>query len=305
MIDDQTFQAIRRGPSSSSNQERLLPSSSAVTFGITRSEISFTTGKETVQRLREKESISHDYNHNLIHLPKQSEGTVAQMSSSLSELRCDFDNKRVEEPLNSFSSGDRLKLSAEGKSQNILRLPATHQGSGGLTESFPECSVQPSSAISKKNDTQATDCRDMKLPFTSFRQPGFYQPNRVNLHSTGQHAVNENGRKKERSYVFNSIPQTGSRFHVADSNRKRSYDSKTLSNCNNNQNGSSKNSESDNSVRRLSNSKDPDATVAINESYSCWRKPLIDQILITDVTANFVTVTVKECLTDKGFFRRR
>lgn len=36
-----------------------------------------------------------------------------------------------------------------------------------------------------------------------------------------------------------------------------------------------------------------------------WRKPLIDQIVITDVTTNFVTVTVKECLTDKGFFRQR
>lgn len=36
-----------------------------------------------------------------------------------------------------------------------------------------------------------------------------------------------------------------------------------------------------------------------------WRKPLIDQIFITDVTTNFVTVTVKECLTDEGFFRQR
>lgn len=36
-----------------------------------------------------------------------------------------------------------------------------------------------------------------------------------------------------------------------------------------------------------------------------WRKPLIDQIFITDVTSNYVTVTVKECLTDKGFFRQR
>ncbi|XP_031563809.1 chromobox protein homolog 8-like [Actinia tenebrosa] len=36
-----------------------------------------------------------------------------------------------------------------------------------------------------------------------------------------------------------------------------------------------------------------------------WHKPLIDQIFITDVTTNFVTVTVKECLTDKGFFKER
>lgn len=42
-----------------------------------------------------------------------------------------------------------------------------------------------------------------------------------------------------------------------------------------------------------------------HDSSKCWRKPLIDQIFITDVTSNFVTVTVKECLTDKGFFRQR
>lgn len=44
---------------------------------------------------------------------------------------------------------------------------------------------------------------------------------------------------------------------------------------------------------------------ASHDSYKSWRKPLIDQIFITDVTSNFVTVTVKECLTDKGFFRQR
>lgn len=42
-----------------------------------------------------------------------------------------------------------------------------------------------------------------------------------------------------------------------------------------------------------------------HDSSKSWRKPLIDQIFITDVTSNFVTVTVKECLTDKGFFRQR
>ena len=42
-----------------------------------------------------------------------------------------------------------------------------------------------------------------------------------------------------------------------------------------------------------------------NEICTCWRKPLIDQIFITDVTSNLVTVTVRECYTDKGFFRKR
>ena len=42
-----------------------------------------------------------------------------------------------------------------------------------------------------------------------------------------------------------------------------------------------------------------------NDECICWRKPLIDQIVITDVTSNLVTVTVRESNTDKGFFRKR
>lgn len=42
-----------------------------------------------------------------------------------------------------------------------------------------------------------------------------------------------------------------------------------------------------------------------SEGCTCWRRPLIDQIFITDVTSNLVTVTVRESYTDKGFFRKR
>lgn len=41
------------------------------------------------------------------------------------------------------------------------------------------------------------------------------------------------------------------------------------------------------------------------EDCTCWRRPLLDQIFITDVTSNLVTVTVRESYTDKGFFRKR
>ncbi|CAE1176042.1 CBX8 [Acanthosepion pharaonis] len=34
-------------------------------------------------------------------------------------------------------------------------------------------------------------------------------------------------------------------------------------------------------------------------------KPLLDQVFITDVTSNMVTVTVRECATENGFFRNR
>nr|AAM28241.1 chromatin modulator polycomb protein [Podocoryna carnea] len=37
----------------------------------------------------------------------------------------------------------------------------------------------------------------------------------------------------------------------------------------------------------------------------CWKKPLIDQIVITDVTSNDVTITFKESFTEVGFFRNK
>jgi hypothetical protein len=50
---------------------------------------------------------------------------------------------------------------------------------------------------------------------------------------------------------------------------------------------------------------DPKSMASMASGFSYWSKPLIDQIVITDVTTNFVTVTVQECLTDKGFFKER
>lgn len=35
------------------------------------------------------------------------------------------------------------------------------------------------------------------------------------------------------------------------------------------------------------------------------RNPVADQIFITDVTVNLQTVTIRECKTEKGFFKER
>ena len=35
------------------------------------------------------------------------------------------------------------------------------------------------------------------------------------------------------------------------------------------------------------------------------RNPVADQVFITDVTVNLMTVTIRECKTEKGFFRNR
>lgn len=35
------------------------------------------------------------------------------------------------------------------------------------------------------------------------------------------------------------------------------------------------------------------------------RNPVADQVFITDVTVNLQTVTIRECKTEKGFFKER
>lgn len=47
--------------------------------------------------------------------------------------------------------------------------------------------------------------------------------------------------------------------------------------------------------------------VLTNPGPEYWRtrNPLADDIVITDVTVNLSTVTIRECRTEKGFFRER
>ncbi|XP_022820055.1 polycomb group protein Pc [Spodoptera litura] len=51
----------------------------------------------------------------------------------------------------------------------------------------------------------------------------------------------------------------------------------------------------------------PPAPVAPRRGAAYWmaRSPVADQIFITDVTVNLQTVTIRECRTEKGFFRSR
>ncbi|XP_063222035.1 polycomb group protein Pc [Bacillus rossius redtenbacheri] len=44
-----------------------------------------------------------------------------------------------------------------------------------------------------------------------------------------------------------------------------------------------------------------------NPGAEYWRRrnPVVDQVFITDVTVNLTTVTIRECKTEKGFFRER
>ena len=305
MIEDQTFKAIRCAPSST-NLEKHLHSPSDVRYEIT-SEISAPrpTGKEAFYRPRESE-IGYDHNQNLIHLPKRSEIPAVEPISSHSKLFCDFGTERPEVSIRSFSADHRLKVISEGRTD--MQRPPAQQVNEGLRASFPESSaaVKPRSVLPKIS-TAPTERKDTKLPFSPFRQPGLNQPSRILLHVGGQQSNENVGRRKERSSVFSSpnlISQTVPRFNLDEPTRKRSYDSRPPSSCSGNRSGSSRNStKGEDSASVVS--KDPDTKMALSDACTCWRKPLIDQIFITDVTANFVTVTVKECCTDKGFFKRR
>lgn len=45
--------------------------------------------------------------------------------------------------------------------------------------------------------------------------------------------------------------------------------------------------------------------VATSPEYWLSRNPVADQVVITDVTVNLSTVTIRECKTEKGFFKVR
>lgn len=45
--------------------------------------------------------------------------------------------------------------------------------------------------------------------------------------------------------------------------------------------------------------------VANTPEYWLSRNPVADQVFITDVTVNLSTVTIRECKTEKGFFKNR
>ncbi|CAG9864875.1 unnamed protein product [Phyllotreta striolata] len=55
----------------------------------------------------------------------------------------------------------------------------------------------------------------------------------------------------------------------------------------------------------VSNDTDISAFISPNSDYWLTRNPVADQVFITDVTVNLKTVTIRECKTEKGFFKDR
>ncbi|GAB6027251.1 hypothetical protein CHUAL_001536 [Chamberlinius hualienensis] len=93
--------------------------------------------------------------------------------------------------------------------------------------------------------------------------------------------------KTPTNKTFQAIPQDGN-------------------NANNNNNNNGPNSDQENCHVDEDDEK-PEPNHYIIPSAEMWQKQnrLVDQIFITDVTANLVTVTVRECKTRNGFFKER
>ena len=80
------------------------------------------------------------------------------------------------------------------------------------------------------------------------------------------------------------------------------------SNNNNNINNNNNNNNNNNtSVKQTEIPKSEIYAPLTNPGTDYWhaRNPVADQVFITDVTVNLKTVTIRECKTEKGFFRER
>ncbi|KAG7202079.1 hypothetical protein KM043_004752 [Ampulex compressa] len=112
--------------------------------------------------------------------------------------------------------------------------------------------------------------------------------------SNGSVALDANGRKSPSptdSYTNNNrLPTIVNGHHSHNNNNNHS---------NNNNNASN--------VKQTEIAK-PDIYVPLSSpgtDYWHARNPVADQVFITDVTVNLKTVTIRECKTEKGFFRER
>ncbi|XP_051168474.1 polycomb group protein Pc [Leptopilina boulardi] len=77
---------------------------------------------------------------------------------------------------------------------------------------------------------------------------------------------------------------------------------------NNNNNTNNNNNASQNQVKANSEFVTSDLYIPLTSpgtDYWHSRNPVADQVFITDVTVNLKTVTIRECKTEKGFFRER
>lgn len=77
---------------------------------------------------------------------------------------------------------------------------------------------------------------------------------------------------------------------------------------NNNNNSSNNNNKNDGGTGKQQEVKSELYSLPINSpgtDYWHARNPVADQVFITDVTVNLKTVTIRECKTEKGFFRER
>lgn len=131
---------------------------------------------------------------------------------------------------------------------------------------------------------------DATLPHGSTKEPESPKPvasrtddKRQEQHKKGEHNTEESTRNR---HVEN---ENSSSANVTYNNKHVTVNGHNNNNNNNN-----------NIPEELSS-----VITSPNSEYWLARNPVADQVFITDVTVNLRTVTIRECKTEKGFFKER
>ncbi|XP_026095566.1 chromobox protein homolog 2-like [Carassius auratus] len=224
-------------------------------------------------------------------VPKASDLTLLQRSGSLQKS-----------PPSSFSS---LKTPSSLQALNLQSINKTAQGNGNSTNdgSYLKGTSNPSrksSGLNTKHEQSPAPNVPSKFPTS---QQVLKSPQRDKSKADD---LSERLGEKNQGRVDNILPQTTEGRDQPAQDRSSSKDagkpSKTLSELSTGEEGSSSDSDHDSSFP--SNNRDLAISVQAGQDWRPTRN-LIEHVFVTDVTANLVTVTVKESPTSVGFFSIR
>lgn len=142
--------------------------------------------------------------------------------------------------------------------------------------------------------------------------------NRLSSIANGHHHVLGNTAETDSSGLTNkNLPKHRSNNNNSNCSISSSSSTESSTGSNNNNNkgdevldGDSRNDDDDNGDRLIVKKSDMRNDIYVPLSspgtdYWLARNPVADQVFITDVTVNLKTVTIRECKTEKGFFRER
>ncbi|XP_026096091.1 chromobox protein homolog 2-like isoform X2 [Carassius auratus] len=224
-------------------------------------------------------------------VPKASDQTLLQRSGSLQKSTP-----------SSFSS---LKTPSSLQALNLQSINKTAQGNGNSTNDGSH--LKGTSNHSRKSSGLNTKHEQSPAPNVPSKFPTSQQVLKSPQRDKSKpEDLSERLGKNNQGRVDNILPQTTEGRDQPAQDRSSSKDagkpSKTLSELSTGEEGSSSDSDHDSSFP--SNNRDLAISVQAGQDWRPTRN-LIEHVFVTDVTANLVTVTVKESPTSVGFFSIR